>query len=167
LRQSREGSVAVTFGLLLLPTLVAVGIGVDVARAYTAKLKFEAAFNNAALALSASPADDTAAALRARVQGYLDIGNPSGAPRTHVEMRMSDPLQPVVAMAASAAVPTTMLQLAGVKNLNLRAAAQIVRQHPPGSRADHGNDNDSRWQDEQRMLHSSRHGNWLREDWHR
>ncbi|HEX6842492.1 MAG TPA: hypothetical protein VF113_13230 [Stellaceae bacterium] len=162
---------AVTFGLLLLPTLVAVGVGVDLARAYTAKLKFEAAFNNAAVALSASRSDETEAALRARVQGYLDIGNPSGAPRTHVEMRMSDPLQPVVAMVASAAVPTTVLQLAGVKNLNLHAAARIVRRHPPGSQAgsqaDDSDDNDSQSEDGQRMWRSSRHGNWLREDWHR
>jgi hypothetical protein len=171
LRQSREGSVAVTFGLLLLPTLVALGIGVDLARAYTAKLKFEAAFNNAAVALSASRSDETAAALRARVQGYLDIANPSDAPRTHVEMRMSDPLQPVVAIAASAAVPTTVLQLAGVKSLNLHAAARIIRRHPPGSQAasqaDDRNDDDRQWRDGQRMLRGSRPGVWLREDWHR
>jgi hypothetical protein len=167
LRRSHDGSVAVTFGLLLLPTLVAVGVGVDVARAYTAKLKFEAAFDNAALTLRASPPDATAAALQARMQGYLDIANPSTAPGGHVDMRMSDPLQPVVVVTASAAVPTTVLQLAGVKSLNLHAAAQIVRRHPPGSQADDGDDNDSDRQDEQRMQRSSRPGLWLRQDWHR
>lgn len=164
---SRDGGVAVTFGLLLLPTLVAVGIGVDLARVYTAKLKFEAAFDNAALALRASPPDATAAALRARMQGYLDIANPSAAPGDHVQMRVSDPLQRVVVMTASAAVPTTVLQLAGVKRLNLHAAAQIVRQHPPGSQADDGDGNDSERQDEQRMQRGSRQGLWLRENWHR
>jgi hypothetical protein len=164
---SRGGSIAVTFGLLLLPTLVAVGVGVDLARAYTAKVKFEAAFDNAALALRASPPDTTAAALQARMQGYLDIANPSTAPGDHVDMRMSDPLQPVVVITASAAVPTTVLQLAGVARLNLHAAARIVRQHPPGSQADDGDDNDSDRQDEQRMQRSSRQGLWLRENWHR
>jgi len=167
LRQSRDGSMAVTFGLLLLPTVVAIGIGVDLARAYTAKLKFETAFDNAALALRASPPSETAAALRARMQGYLDIANPSTAPGDHVEMRMSDPLQPVVIVTASAAVPTTLLQLGGVKSLKLNAAAQIVRRNPPGGQSYDGDDNDSHRQDERRMQRSSRHGLWLREDWHR
>jgi hypothetical protein len=81
-------------------------------------------------------------------------------------MRMSDPLQRVVVIAASAAVPTTMLQLAGIKNLNLHAATQIVRQHPPGSAADQGDENDGEQQDEQPIGRGSRHGLWLRQDWH-
>jgi hypothetical protein len=162
---SRDGSVSVTFGLLLLPTLVAVGIGVDIARAYTAKLKFETAFDNAAVALRGSAPSESAAALQARIQGYLDIANPSVAPGDHVELRMSDPLQRVVVMTASAAVPTTVLQLAGVKSLKLHAAAQIVRRHPPGRQYDDGDDNDDRQQNERRTQHETRHGLWLRENW--
>ena len=166
LRQSRDGSVATTFALVLLPALVVVGAGIDVTRAYTARLKFDAAFDNAAAALQASAATDSAAVLRARMQGYLDLANPSSAPDSHVTVHMSDPLQPVVMMTASAAVPTTLMQLAGVPSLRLQAAAQIVRQNPPGSEAASRNGDDSRRRGADRWQYDRRHGNWLREDWH-
>src|SRR5690242_5063788 len=135
LRQSRDGSVATTFALVLVPALAVVGAGIDVTRAYTARIKFEAAFDKAAEVLRGSPATDSAAMLRARMQAYLDLANPSSAPDSHVTLRMSDPLQPVVMMTATAAVPTTVMQLAGVPSLRLQAAAEIVRQNPPGSAA--------------------------------
>src|SRR5260370_8874587 len=135
LRDSRGGTVAMMFGLLLLPTLVAIGVGVGVAGGYPAKVRFGAAFDNAALALRASAAGETAATLQARMQSYLDLANPSGAPGGHVALRMSDPLNPVVVVTASTAVPTMLMQFAGVKSLPLHAAAQIARPHPPGSPA--------------------------------
>src|SRR5258708_32567649 len=95
LRDSRDGTVAMMFGLLLLPTLVAIGVGVDVARAYSAKMRFDAAFDNAALALRASAASETAAPLQARLQGYLDLANPSAAPGGRVTQRSNDLLNPV------------------------------------------------------------------------
>ncbi len=169
LRGSRDGSVAMMFGLLLLPTLVAIGVGVDVARAYSAKMRFDAAFDNAALALRASAASETAATLQARMQSYLDLANPSAAPGGHVTLRMSDPLNPVVIVTASTSVPTTLMQLAGVRSLPLHAAAQIVRQHPPGSQAtprDGGDDGGVSWEEQQRRLmqRGARHGLWLRQD---
>jgi len=169
LRGSRDGTVAMMFGLLLLPTLVAIGVGVDVARAYSAKVRFDAAFDNAALALRASAAGETAATLQARMQSYLDLANPSGAPGGHVTLRMSDPLNPVVVVTASTAVPTMLMQLAGVKSLPLHAAAQIVRQHPPGSQAtprDGGDDGGDNWEEQRRrqMPRGARHGLWLRQD---
>jgi Flp pilus assembly pilin Flp len=170
LRDSRDGVTAITFGLLLLPTLVAVGVGVDAARIYTAKLRFDAAFDNAATALRASAASESAATLRARMQAYLDLGNPSAAAGAHVALRMSDPLRQVVVIDASAAVPTTLMQLAGVKSLPLHAAAQIVRQHPPGSQdaaEDDGDDGDAQAEEEQRRSwRPDRRGLWLRGDFH-
>lgn len=161
LRGDRDGTVAMMFGLLLLPTLVAVGIGVDVVRAYSAKMRFEAAFDNAARALQASAATETAAALQMRMQSYLDLAKVPGG---HVSLRMSDPLKPVVIVAASTSVSTTMMQLAGMKNLPLRAAAQVVRQHPPTSQATRpgGDNNDDNGQDQWRGVS---HDLWLRPDY--
>jgi Flp pilus assembly protein TadG len=161
LRRSRDGTVAMMFGLLLLPTLVAIGAGVDVARAYSAKIRFEAAFDNAALALRASAASETAATLQARMQSYLDLANPSPALGGHVTLRMSDPLNPVVIVTASTSVPTALMQLAGVSSLPLHAAAQVVRQHPPSSQAtprDGGDDGGVAWEEQRRR----RDGLWLR-----
>ena len=166
LRQSRDGSMATTFALVLLPALVVVGAGVDVTRAYTARLRFEAAFDNAAAALQSSAATDSAAVLQARMQSYLDLANPSPAQGGHVTVRMSDPLQPVVMMTASAAVPTTLMQLAGVPSFSLQAAAQIVRRNPPGSQATPRDGDDTRRRDDDRWQYGNRRGIWLREDWH-
>src|SRR6266851_1182308 len=84
LRDSRDGTVAMMFGLLLLPTLVAIGVGVDVARAYSAKVRFDAAFDNAALALRASAASETAAtpgdAARWRRRWWRQLGRAASAP---------------------------------------------------------------------------------------
>ena len=171
LRHSRDGSVATTFALVLLPALVVIGAGVDVTRAYTARIKFDAAFDKAAEALRSSPATDSPAVLRARMQAYLDLANPSSAPDSHVTVHMSDPLQPVVMMTASAGVPTTLMQLAGVPRLRLQAAAQIVRQNPPGSETGRqttsrdGDDGRGRGDADQGQ-YDHRRGIWLREDWH-
>ena len=167
LRQSRDGSVATTFALVLVPALAVVGTGIDVTRAYTARIKFQAAFDNAADVLRTSPGTDSAAMLRARVQAYLDLANPSSAPDSHVTLRMSDPLQPLVMMTATAAVPTTLLQLAGVPSLRLQAAAQIVRRNPPGSEARSRNGDDSRRRQDGDPWgqYEQRRGTWLREDW--
>ena len=101
------------------------------------------------------------------MQGYLDLANPSAAPDSHVTLHMSDPLQPVVMMTASAAVPTTLMQLAGVPSLRLQAGAQIVRKNPPGSEATSRNGDDSRRRrDGNQWQYGSRHGLCLREDWH-
>ena len=157
---------ATTFALVLLPAVIMVGAGIDVTRAYTARLKFEAAFDKAAEALQSSAAGDSAAVLRARMQGYLDLANPSSAPDSHVALRMSDPLQPVVMMTASAAVPTTIMQLAGVPSFRLQAAAEIVRQTPPGSAATPRNGDDGRRHEAGDPWQYGRRGNnWLREDW--
>jgi Flp pilus assembly protein TadG len=166
LRNSRDGTVAVTFALLLLPVLAAIGVGVDAARAYSAKMRFDAAFNNAALSLRASAASETAATLQARMQSYLDLATPSSASGGHVTLRMSDPLQPVVMVTASTAVPTTLMQLAGVRSFPLHAAAQVVRQHPPASQAtpgDGGDDNRGTWEEQrQDTQRGVRHDLWLR-----
>jgi hypothetical protein len=166
LRRSRDGSMATTFALVLVPVVAMVGAGIDVTRAYTARIKFDAAFDNAASALRTSAATDSAAVLQARMQGYLDLANPSAAEGSHVTLRMSDPLQPVVMMTASAAVPTTLMQLAGVPSFRLQAAAQIVRQNPPGSDAASRAGDDSRRRDGDQWQYSHRRGIWLREDWH-
>jgi Putative Flp pilus-assembly TadE/G-like len=161
LRHSRDGTVAMMFGLLLLPTLVAIGVGVDVVRAYSAKMRFEAAFDNAAMALRASAAAETPAALQARMQSYLDLANVRGG---HVTLRMSDPLKPVVIMTASTSVPTMLMQLAGVRSLPLHAAAQVVRQHPPESQAtprDGDDDRGGSWEEERGR--GVRHDLWFKQ----
>jgi hypothetical protein len=161
LRSDRDGTIAMMFGLLLLPTLVAVGIGVDVVRAHSAKMRFEAAFDNAARALQASAATDTAAALQMRMQSYLDLAKVPGG---RVTLRMSDPLKPVVIVTASTSVSTTLMQLAGMKSLPLRAAAQVVRQHAPASHATRpGGDNDGGNGEDQRRGVS--YDLWLRRDY--
>jgi Flp pilus assembly protein TadG len=168
LRDRRDGTVAMMFGLLLLPTLVTVGAAVDVARAYSAKMRFDAAFDNATMALRASAASETAQTLQARMQSYLDLANPSLARGGHVTLRMSDPLNRVVVVTAATAVPTVLMQLAGVTSLPLHAAAQIVRQHPPVNQVTPGNEGggdsgeENRRQLEQR---GARSGLWLRQNY--
>lgn len=169
-RADCDGTVAVTFGLLLLPALVAIGVGFDVVRASSAKIRFDAAFDNAATALRTSAASETAATLRARMQRYLDLAAPSST-GGRVTLQMSDPLRPVVLVSATTAVPTTLMQLAGIKSLPLRAAAQVVRQHPPGSQAttDGSGEDDGRAEEERaRAPHrNARDGLWLRQDFGR
>jgi len=163
--RSRDASMTTTFALVLVPTLAVIGTGIDVTRAYTARIKFEAAFDKAADILRGSPATDSAAMLRACMQAYLDLANPSSAPDSHVTLRMSDPLQPVVMMTVSAAVPTTLMQLAGVPKLRLQATAQIVRQNPPGNETTARPRDDSHPESGDLWQYGRRHGNWLREDW--
>lgn len=165
LRDSRDGNIAIMFGLLLLPVVVTVGVGVDVARSYAAKIRFDAAFDNAASALRASPATDSAAMIERRLQSYLDLAYRSSASGEHVALRLTDPRQPVVTMTASASASTTIMQLVGVNSMSLHAAARVARLYPPGSdetqgdTAQQGGDSDRL--EEQRHRRESRPGLWL------
>ncbi len=131
--ESRDGNIAVMFGLLLLPVVVALGVGVDVARSYAATIRFQSAFDNAVSALRASPATDSPATIERRLQSYLDLAYRPSAAGEHVALRLSDPLQPVVTLTASASAGTTVMQLLGVNSMTLHAAARVARLHPPGS----------------------------------
>ncbi len=164
-RDSGDGNITIMFGLLLLPVVATLGIGVDVARSYTAKIRFEAAFENAASALRASPAADSPAVIERRLQSYLDLAYRSSAPGEHVALRLTDPRQPIVTMTASASANTTLMQLVGVNSMSLNGAARVARLHPPGGDEEQG-DAGPQWRGGDRLgesLHESESlpGLWL------
>jgi Flp pilus assembly protein TadG len=67
----REGNIAIMFGLALLPMFVAVGMAVDISRAYSVRTRLNSALDDAALALGSAPAGYTTAQLNNMLQTYV------------------------------------------------------------------------------------------------
>src|SRR5215813_132954 len=70
-RLARQGNVAITFGLALIPVMGLVGAAVDFSRANSAKSAMQAALDSATLMLSKEAAGLTAEQLQQKAHDYF------------------------------------------------------------------------------------------------
>ncbi len=123
--RSERGSVAVMFATVAVPTIIAVGVSADLMRAYSVKTRLGAALDAAALAAGAN--NGSATQLQTLASSYLAANFPTANgvtldPPTY--NLTSDP----VTISATAHVPTTFLQLAGINTVAVGASTSVVRE---------------------------------------
>lgn len=123
-RQDAKGSVAILFGLALIPILLGIGIAIDYGRALIVRERMSAALDSAALAVGSwqglSPAD-----LKIKAQQYFNanysskkIGTPS-----NIQVSLSNN---EITVSVTAKVPTTIMRLANVKSLDVGASTTVT-----------------------------------------
>jgi len=121
----RRGNVAMIFGIAFIPLLIAGGAGIDLARAFIVQQRLEHALDAAALAVGRSieKSDDE---LQALAQKYFDANYPAGGigKPGALTMAINDD---VVDISVSAEVDTTIMRIAGFKELTVDAASQVTR----------------------------------------
>lgn len=122
LREDRRGTVAGAVGLLLVPLVIAVGTAVDVGRAVAARTSLRTALDAAALAAAQETSESAALAtverfLRANYDGSrwgeLSTFNVSRGDLT-------------VEVDARATVPTTLLRVIGLDEIEVGATAEVT-----------------------------------------
>ncbi|MGO4717220.1 vWA domain-containing protein [Bradyrhizobium sp. 2TAF24] len=125
--RDRNGNVAITFAILIIPLLGLVGAAIDYSRANHARSAMQAALDATALMLSKDAANLTATELTARAKTYFNaLYTRADAP--NVGFSASYTAQASgggsnVALTASGTLPTDFMKLAGVPKLDFSVGA--------------------------------------------
>ena len=128
LLKNTSGNVSILAGLLIVPTMVLVGSGLDIVRATTQSTKLQSALESATLA-SASLTNKRA--VKSVVQDYLDTnlsGNKSLLSSLNVVVTETTKLNSkTVNIKANASVDTYFMRMVGVKSLPISAESTAVQ----------------------------------------
>lgn len=119
----RRGNVAVIFALTLVPMAVAAGAGVDFARAVTVRSEMANALDAAGLALG-SAQGKTTAQLQALAKSYFEANFKDTAYGT--PNFTATPGTDSVTLKASLEMPTTLMNVVGIKKLPVSFTSTIV-----------------------------------------
>lgn len=125
LAAARRGSLAITFGLSFIPLIIAVGVGIDLGRAYLVKEKLLHTTDAAGLAVGA--AFDSGQDLSVVLSNYFAANFPAGGLGT-VTSSGYTVNGSVITVTAQASVETTFMKIAGVNSVTVNATSQITRQ---------------------------------------
>lgn len=119
----KRGSIAIQFGLLVIPFIGLVALGVDGSRALLARYQLQAAVDSSALAVGATIADETklTAMMDALVRQNFAV---SGAQVSTVELKGAGLNVHVV---SSANVDMHFASVLGINNLSVEASTEVRR----------------------------------------
>jgi len=124
----RRGSVLVWFAVTLVPLIIAVGLAIDIARAYAVKVRLGAALDDAGLAVASTSNQNVN--LTARLDQYfygnfpdIGIGTPTG-----VTMAQDAGDPNAIDLTATAEVPTIFMRIAGFQTITVTATAQVTKE---------------------------------------
>ncbi|HXP77035.1 MAG TPA: TadE/TadG family type IV pilus assembly protein [Stellaceae bacterium] len=126
----KDGAVLVWFAVTAIPLLLAVGVGIDVARAYAVKVRLGAAIDDAGLAVATTLDPNINAQNRLTKYFYGNFASTQIGTPTAVSMVNDATVANAIDVTGTATVPTTFMALAGFNSITVQATAQIVRRAP-------------------------------------
>lgn len=122
---ARRGNVAVIFALSLVPLMIAVGGGLDYARAMVVRAEMNEALDAAALAVGSSTSLTTAQ-MQALAQQYFNANyKEDSAYGTPTAVSVTKSGQSIT-ISTSCAMPTSILKVAGISTLPVAASTTVV-----------------------------------------
>jgi Flp pilus assembly protein TadG len=121
----KRGSTAIIFALSSLTLLSSVGVGIDLARAMMVKSRLAGALDAAALAVGTTNGMD-AKQLQTLAQQYFD------ANYTKAGIGTTNPVAVTlngqhISLSVDAAMPTTLLEIMGIHNIDLGVTNEVTR----------------------------------------
>ncbi len=121
---NRVGSVALIFALSIVLPMAAAGTGVDLARALVVRARLAEALDAAGLAVGTANGL-TAAQERTLAQNYFNANYTANASfATPIEVTVTPGTQ-TVTLSTSVAMPTTLMNVVGIKTLNVGYTSQV------------------------------------------
>ena len=121
----KRGNVAMMFGITTVSVVLAAGAGVDFARAISARSRLSEALDAAGLAVGTSQGL-TQLQLETMAQQYFDANYPVDTIGTPGPVSVIVNGQ-TISLSVDAQVPTTLLKVLQIDNINLTVSNQIVR----------------------------------------
>ena len=123
-RRARDGNVAITFALALIPLLAFVGAAIDFSRANSVKASLQAALDATALMVSKNAASVSSGALQTSAQAYFNAQfNRPEAKNVIVTAAYSSSGGSSVLVTGSADMDTQFIGILGFKTLNITGAS--------------------------------------------
>jgi Flp pilus assembly protein TadG len=122
----RDGNVAITFAIALVPLVGLAGAAVDYSRASNARAKMQAALDSTALMLSKTAATLTPAELQQAATSYFSALF-DGAQLTGVAIKPSyDAVRSTLTVAGSGGMVTNLLGVLGIHHLDVATSATVT-----------------------------------------
>ena len=125
LRHDRRGSVAIILAVSLVPIILAVGLSIDIGRAYIVKQQLLRAADATALAVASAYGNGTDSDTVA--QNFFNANYPTS--------KLGTPGQPsvtvtdeLVTVATSATLETTFMKIAGLDTITVNATSEVSRE---------------------------------------
>lgn len=128
--RSRDGAVLVWFGVTAIPLLLAVGVAIDIARAYAVKTRLGAAVDDAGLAVATTLDPTIDPNTRLNKYFYGNFVSTQIGTATSVSYVNDATVTNAIDVTGTATVPTTFMALAGFNSITVQATAQIIRKAP-------------------------------------
>ena len=122
--RARDGNVAITFAILLVPILAAAGAAIDYSRANSVRADMQAALDSTALMLSKEAATDTASQLQTNATAYFKAAfNRPYTQDITVSASYSTTNGPTVVVNGSVSVPTTLMGIFGYNAITVSSSS--------------------------------------------
>jgi Flp pilus assembly protein TadG len=132
---SEKASISIVFGFTFIPLIIAVGVGLDLWRAFAVKARLQASLDAAALAIASTDVTQfTQAQLLQRVRAFVTADYPAGVlgsagPAT-LTFGLNASNNETINVTATATVETTFMRIAQINSLTIGAAAQVTLANP-------------------------------------
>lgn len=130
LRRREDGNVLIMFGLAAIPLLLAVGIGVDIGRAYAVKVRLGTALDDAGLAIASTLDPSVDLPTRLNTYFYGNFASNQLGTATAVNFATDPLLANTYDVTGTATVPTTFMSLVGYSNITVAASAHVTKRAP-------------------------------------
>ncbi len=126
LRRRDDGGIAIIFGLLIIPLVLAVGLGVDAGLAYNTQSRLQAAVDSAALAGARMVTSDITER-KADARKFFDVNYPNDYLGGGVQRFLTsfNPASKEMTVEATVQVPTAFMRLAGIPTVAVSAEAKV------------------------------------------
>jgi len=127
LARAESGQVALTFGLALIPMVLAIGCGVDISRAVAAKSRLVDALDATALAVARTPTTETASITAiAHAYFYANYAGSDIGTVTSLSVVPTDTGQGYQ-LSATSRVSTAFMSVAGLNDVEVSATTEVMR----------------------------------------
>lgn len=126
----RDGAVLVWFGVTAIPLCLAVGVAIDIARAYAVKVRLGAAVDDAGLAVATTLDPNINPTTRLNKYFYGNFASSQIGTATNVTYVNDASVKNAIDVTGTATVPTTFMALAGFDSITVQSTAQIIRRAP-------------------------------------
>jgi len=121
---AREGNVAITFAILLVPLIGTAGAAIDYSRANSVKADMQAALDTTALMLAKEADTDTASQLQTNAAAYFNAAfNRPTTQNITISASYSTTNGPTVVVNGSVLVPTTFMGILGINSITVTSSS--------------------------------------------
>ncbi|SDH69215.1 TadE/TadG family type IV pilus assembly protein [Roseospirillum parvum] len=123
----RRGVTAVLFAVALIPLVLAVGVAVDISRAYMVKARLGHALDAAGLAVGSMADRTDETANKAMLDRFFYANYPSDVVGTVTELNMSE-VDNVITLTATVEMKTSFMTLAGIDTIEVAGFSEVTRE---------------------------------------